>query len=56
MSVEIRIETLEHHPLAGRDWPEQGELLCEECAGIDVGQQTGGFNDGLGCCGDVLDR
>ena len=38
---EVGVEGLDHHPLAGRDGPERGQVGKAEGAGIGVGEETG---------------
>ena len=47
---------LEHHPLAGRDRAQRGQLVGEERTGIGVGEEAGLLQDEAADLGEVVDR
>ena len=56
VAVEVVAERLDHHPLAGRDGSQRGELVGVERAGVGVGQQAGLVEHELRHRGEVVDR
>ena len=53
---QVRVEGLEHHPLAGGDRSEGGELGSVEGAGVGVGQQPGLLDHQAARMGQVVHR
>ncbi len=49
-------EGLDHHPLAGRDRAQAGQLVGEEGAGVGVGQEAGLLQDEAARLGEVVHR
>ena len=56
MAVEVRVERLQHHPLAGRDGAQLGQLAGVEGTGVGVGEQAGLLEDERAHRRQVADR
>jgi hypothetical protein len=56
VGVEVGAQRLDHHPLAGGDGPQQGQLVLVQGAGVGVGEEAGLVEHQPAHLGQVVDR
>ena len=55
VALQIGVERLEHHPLAGRDRPQPAQLVGAEGTGVGVGEEPGLIEHRRAGGGQVVD-